>query len=257
MCDTCIANKPAACSSLLGRGGLYGYSGCFFLSMGICLGLLGRDILLTGGLSIMTFTGVDDLMKQYVGHFFSGESLKHILIYMCNECTSEIADPITQTVMMFVNTPISLCLTNIGLAPFRERNMSVYPYSHMTPEQQLFLSQACTFMQERMIGFVSTQMGGGCVVSLGTNTVERVYCSVVDVISVLCESILMAKGATTDSRRRQIGICNVIMQRISMNMNICRDDMKQINEICQEYMCQDGQQGVDDSERVERDFGDY
>lgn len=164
------------------------------------------------------------IMKQT---FFTGEALSRVLVYMSNECAVDVHDPITRILAMFINVPLNLCLTKVGLVPFRDEKMAVFPYTEMTSKEKKILSKICAVMEEKDFGFVSTQMGGGAAITLTSNNLPRIYADTVEVVSSFCQCILSDSSNMQIDHR--IGLCNVTLQRLHTVVNICRDDMTKIN----------------------------
>eukprot|EP00961_Rhodomonas_salina_P241424 3261667-Rhodomonas_salina.1 len=51
----------------------------------------------------------------------------------------QVTDPVCGTLAMFLSTPVVFCCSNVGLLPFKNASMAVYPYGQMTAEQRALL----------------------------------------------------------------------------------------------------------------------
>jgi hypothetical protein len=163
---------------------------------------------------------------EYVEHFFSGDSLQRILLYMCNKCTLEVTDPLCSTLKMFLTTPIVFGVTRLGLVPFKDCTMAVFPYTHMTIEQKQFILGFLAAIQPRSAGRVSTQLGGGCLVMLGRVNTDTVNLRHSDVLICFCKAVIANNSYGT--RQTRLSVCNVVLQRLGVVMGISRGTLQAV-----------------------------
>ena len=169
----------------------------------------------------------ESLFEEYVKTFFTGTALENMIIYMCNACTMEINDPITHTLLMFLATPVTFMLTDIGLVPFKDMNMAILPYTRMTRQQKDFLVRYLQFLQDTATGTLSTQMGGGCFVTLNRKISRTHNLDNSTVMSVFCETVLESK--THQNIDTRVAICNIVLQHVGTNLGLNRETMQKIH----------------------------
>lgn len=100
--------------------------------------------------------------------FLTGKHLKRVMAHMCNNASSHVADPITDTVVMMLTCPINLVVTEVGIALFKasfliyllhctyidikkytftyfefmqDKPTALFPYSEMDSDQRYFVEQ--------------------------------------------------------------------------------------------------------------------
>jgi hypothetical protein len=71
------------------------------------------------------------LMQRFVQLFLEGESLQRVMKHLCETSVGQVVDPITDVVCVMVTSPLQLVITEIGVAPFRDRAAHVYPFVAM------------------------------------------------------------------------------------------------------------------------------
>lgn len=176
--------------------------------------------------AIMCDDDISACFDTYSKLFFEGDALRSMLLYMCNKCTSEVADPVCTTLTMFLTSPVVFTVTRLGLVPFKDSPMAVFPYTHMTREQKMFILRFLSVLQPRSAAHVSTQLGGGFLVSLGRRYVKPFSLQPVDVLLCFCKAVL---GNTAYSCRQvRLSICNVVLQRLGVTVGISRGVMQSI-----------------------------
>lgn len=176
-----------------------------------------------------TMPDAADWFERYIQTFFSGEALQRMMTYMCDACTTEISDPVCSTLTMFMSTPVVFCVTGIGLIPFRNTAMAVMPFSQMTPEQREFLLGYIDFTREAGLGVPSTQMGGGCVLSLTKNAISPHHLDHVTVLSMFFRTVL--DGCEPRDLETRMGVCNIVLQRLGAAVNISRDNIQRVHAL--------------------------
>lgn len=165
------------------------------------------------------------IFNRYFELFFRGIRLKRMIIYICNSCTADIRDPITHTICLFLTSPVVLNITKTGLAPFRGSNTSVYPYNCMDAEQKEFLLECLDSMQERDLGVLSTQMGGGGMATLITNE-EKHYISQVDILTQFC--IAVKENNVLRKNIMKENLCNMVIQKVCSVVHVPRSTLSEV-----------------------------
>ena len=166
--------------------------------------------------------------ERYLETFFSGDALQAIVCYMCNSCTMEIVDPVCSTLAMFVSTPVIFCLSNAGLMPFKNMSMAVFPYANMTNEQRVFLLEYIAFIREQEMGVASTQMGGGCVLSVSKKYGQTHSLDHVVVLGAFLSAVLAHEGYKTLDAR--LSICNIVLQRLGATVALSRESVLRLHQ---------------------------
>lgn len=78
--------------------------------------------------------------ERFIDLFFEENQLRKMLCYLCDACAGHIIDPVTEITCMMIQCPIQLVVTEIGIAPFKDRLTVVYPYSKMNHVQREFIA---------------------------------------------------------------------------------------------------------------------
>jgi hypothetical protein len=165
--------------------------------------------------------------ERYTELFFSEQALAPMLAYMCNACPLEVADPVCDTLTVFLSNTVTFAVTNVGLIPFRNASMSVFPFSHMTEAQRAFLLEYIAFLRRHWLGLTSTQMGGGCVVSLAQRASNTLHLDAVTVLSVMTRSVL--ESATYGDFDARVSVCNIVLQRLGARVHLSRESMRKLH----------------------------
>lgn len=165
--------------------------------------------------------------KAFVDKFLRGDSLCRVIVYLCNNCQGTVTDPITSVLHFMITSPVQVTLTQVGVAPFRDRSTLVFPYRLMTEEQRSLLRSFVENIENEVSGSVaSVQIGGGCVLSKPSQ--ENVYLESVDVLLAFCQTVSMSK--THKSRATQRAVCNIVLQRIGSLVHLDRSQMQKITK---------------------------
>lgn len=171
---------------------------------------------------------VDRWFERYIETFFSGDALLAVLVYMCNSCTMEISDPVCNTLLMFIRNPVSFTVTDVGLLPFRNSSMAIFPFAAMSTEQKQFLIEYIAFIRGGPFGDAQVQMGGGSVLSLQRGVAKIYHIDVVEVLSRFFGAILGTDSYAPLATRRSI--CNIILQRLGAAVHLSRDNIARVHK---------------------------
>jgi hypothetical protein len=163
--------------------------------------------------------------------FFSDTCLPILIAYFCRMTIGQNSDPITETVVAMISSPVSIMLTQVGIAPFKEHPSLVYPYRFLNDEQRTFLKNFVTYTQENAVGSIaSVQVGGGCM--LYRKAISKpVYLDPYRVISSLCQSIIGNRHGT--EMRNRSAVCSIMLQRIGGVIHIDRAVMSKVGTYLQ------------------------
>lgn len=154
---------------------------------------------------------------RLVAVFFSADSLKRILTYLCNTRPPNAWDPVTATVLDFLTSRLQLCLTPTGLAPFKGQANLIYPYHMMTVEQKDFLRAA---LEER------TEYAT-CNESVVFKSTGQDRLDAVSVLEAMCSKVLESNVHAERSVRE--GVCNILLQRVQSVVPIPKSVQQQLN----------------------------
>jgi hypothetical protein len=165
--------------------------------------------------------------ERYTLLFFSEEALQPMLVYMCNACPLDVADPVCDTLAVFLGNAVTFAVTSVGLIPFRNASMAVFPFSHMSEPQRAFLLEYLAFLRRHWAGLTSTQMGGGCVVSLSRRATATTHLDTVAVLSVLLRSVLASEAYHEFDAR--VSVCNIVLQRLGARVHLSRESVRTLH----------------------------
>ena len=169
---------------------------------------------------------VSVFFDEYIDVFFKGEALRNMLLYMCNRCTIEVTDPVCTTLSMFVTSPVIFAVTRLGLMPFKDCPMAIFPYTYMTRTQKMFILRFLSVLQPKAAGHVSTQLGGGFLVCLGRKYTKTFYVTATDVLVCFCKAVM--SDTVYSCKETRLNICNVVLQRLGVTIGISRGVMQAI-----------------------------
>jgi hypothetical protein len=160
--------------------------------------------------------------------FLTGINLQNVLCYLCNQSAGLVSDPITETLTVLASTPLSLVITEAGIAIFRDKPTMVYPYSSMNSEQLLYIKQIVdTLVQNSQVdnpklkGHI--QMGGGCIIALPSQTCHKDFIlEKNDLLHAFIESVNKSNGYNNWTKK---ALCSIIMQRLACTTNLPKEMM--------------------------------
>jgi hypothetical protein len=125
--------------------------------------------------------GSPSALSRFVELFLRGDELVHLMRHFCNTSMGQVVDPITDVVCVMITSPLQIVITEVGVAPFKDRPTRIYPFVEMNENQRTFLREIvqshldCADGGKRAndrvatttttsISFASLQMGGGFVI---------------------------------------------------------------------------------------------
>lgn len=125
---------------------------------------------------------------RIIAEFLTGRNLRKVFSHLCNNASGQVTDPISDTAIMMLTCPVQLILTEVGVALFKDRPTSLFPFTRMDSAQRYFVeeivrdclnhcnvaSSLATKEREeekeedglpfyRMHHHAVVQMGGGCI----------------------------------------------------------------------------------------------
>ena len=158
--------------------------------------------------------------QGFVSTFFTEDSLKRVLTYLCNTRQPGSWDPVTATVLDLLTGKLQFCLSATGLIPFKGRAELVYPYHMMTIEQKDYIRQA---LQDR----ASYAICNEAVVFHAKQ--DQAKLDPVEVLEAMCSKVLQSKIHPEHSVR--VGVCNILLQRVQSVVPISKGVQQRLNAV--------------------------
>ena len=151
--------------------------------------------------------------------FFTGDSLKRVLTYLCNTRQPGNWDPVTGTVLDLLTGKLQFCLSATGLLPFKGRAELVYPYHMMSVEQKDYIRQA---LQDRSAYTVCND-----AVVFHSRVEQKL--DPVEVLEAMCCKVLESSIHAEHSVR--VGVCNILLQRVQSVVPISKGVQQRLNAV--------------------------
>ena len=160
--------------------------------------------------------------------FLTGDALRTMMIYLCNSSLGSVVDPVTNTLFLMLSSPVSVVLSQVGVAPFKSHGNMVFPYRFMNDDQKAFLREFVLDTKPLVSGLmVATQIGGGCILGANSNK-KLVHIPPISVFAAFCDAV---KGSTVHKDTVvQRGICNIIIQRVCGIYHLDRSTLNAIGK---------------------------
>jgi hypothetical protein len=176
-------------------------------------------------------------ISRFVEIFLTGENLQNVICHLCNQNSGHISDPITETLTTIATTPISVIITEAGIAMFRNKPTMVIPYTNMSAVQLSHVKEVVdSFVQDspenRLQVKGNVQMGGGCIIMISSKTKGQEV--LIDKNEILQAFILGVYNSKNYNNWTKKALCNIIMQRLSCTMTISRDVLQYAIAYCDE-----------------------
>jgi hypothetical protein len=160
--------------------------------------------------------------------YFTGDSLKRVLTYLCNTRQPGSWDPVTATVLDLLTGKLQLCLSATGLLPFKGRADLVYPYHMMSVEQKEYIRQA---LQDRAAYTICNE---AVVFRPKIDKCKKAEAAQdrldpVEVLQAMCCKVLESKIHPQHSVR--VGVCNILLQRVQSVVPISKGVQQRLNGV--------------------------
>ena len=128
-----------------------------------------------------------NMPARIIAEFLTGSNLRKVFSHLCNNASGQVTDPISDTAIMMLTCPVQLILTEVGVALFKDRPTSLFPFTRMDSAQRYFVEEIvrdclnhCNVASSlatkergeeeedglpfyRMHHHAVVQMGGGCI----------------------------------------------------------------------------------------------
>lgn len=180
----------------------------------------------------MEVTWEDEILT----HFASANNLGAFIAYSCKNITerqiyssTELAsvlprnntktDPISHTAIIFMTSPLSLSMNEVGIRLFKKHCTILFPYSLMTQDQKECVTRC---LRKRSEWVVTNN-----TIVFHTSATQR-FIPPIDILIALCDKILTSGKAYDD--KIKMGLCNIILQRVRGSIQIETPVQRQLNE---------------------------
>jgi hypothetical protein len=172
-------------------------------------------------------------IHEFVSLFLTGNNLQNVICHLCNQSAGLVADPITQTLTVMASTPVSVVITEAGVAMFRNQPAMVWPYVHMTSEQLLYIKKIVDQVVENSIdgplklhGHV--QMGGGCIVMIPSSKQHKDV--LVDGKQLVHAFVASIGSSPSHDNWTKRSLSCILIQRLSCAVNLPKDALLSSSE---------------------------
>jgi hypothetical protein len=112
------------------------------------------------------FESIDRLYDTFIDVFFTGSNLEHFLIHSCNASGADNADPITNTVVSIMSSPVCISLSNVGVRAFKNNSIATLPYVLLQQDQVAFVVKLLASVHHGLVINMNSDANGGFVVRL-------------------------------------------------------------------------------------------
>jgi hypothetical protein len=139
----------------------------------------------------------------------------------CSSASSSGADPVTQTILMLLSSPVHVQLTVVGWQPLRGRELT-FPFHLMTSVQKQALKDLVEDnpthwnVYEHAMSYRRPK-----------NVPPPAMLSPLDVLGALCSSILAS--VTYQDKRLRVAVCNILLQRVQASIPIDKQTQSALN----------------------------
>lgn len=214
-----------------------------------------------------TLNNSQNNLRKFISLFLEGEQLQKVMKYLCETSLGQVTDPITDVVCVMITSPLAFVITEVGVAPFKDKFTHVYPYSHMNREQRAFIRSVVESHRDSAGSVSNTknataslQMGGGCIIEIpnsdhannkGQQRNQPLYLKAENVLECLCRSVIGNSTTSGGEKWKRHGVCSIILQRVSSSIHIPRETLQRIGETIErielEQQMHDEQEDEDDA----------
>ena len=158
------------------------------------------------------------------------EALDRLLPYMTKAFAEDKRnadskyDPITATVIIFLNCPLQLGLTEVGAMLFQNHASLVFPFNLMSERQKTYLRACLERPSEWSV------LNNAVVFKKRRGEPSRTLAPSAVLLS-LCRKMLDQQDTSAKrSPQQRLAVCNIILQRVQGYVPIDKPIQKQLNE---------------------------
>lgn len=158
-----------------------------------------------------------EYLDEFIQLFLTGPALQDCLLHLCQSAPGEGLTPIVQTVITALNNPITLALTQVGIAPFRNSPELVIPYNLFNAKQSEFLVNLC--LDETLSLDISSHASASNSFYVRLPLAScTIYLDKQDVLLNLMRLVCSSKTHT--DQRMQSAIIKLLMQKLTTAIQI-------------------------------------
>eukprot|EP00961_Rhodomonas_salina_P249697 3375336-Rhodomonas_salina.3 len=156
---------------------------------------------------------VELLYQEFVQLFLTGVNLERFLIYMCNAAPADSTDPISNTVVTILSSPINISLCNVGVKAFKTTNLAALPYYLLDKQQADFIRKLVDAVQQGLNCTVSSDSNGGFYLRF-PSLVQHMHVDKQSVLDHLSNAILNTSGYGDAATKKRV--VDILIQRIGV-----------------------------------------
>eukprot|EP00961_Rhodomonas_salina_P029021 391448-Rhodomonas_salina.2 len=159
-----------------------------------------------------------DMYNEFAAIFLTGANLQQFLIYTCNAAPAANNDPISNTVVSVLTSPLSISLSNVGVRAFKNTDLAPIPYYLLGPRQCAFIRRVVQKINDgELTSLASSNANGGFLLRIPPQS-AHVFVDKPLVMQHLSKAILgctghgdtMTKQRVVDILKQRIGVLTVV-----------------------------------------------
>jgi hypothetical protein len=157
------------------------------------------------------FTSVDSLYDAFMEIFLTGSNLEHFLIHSCNASATDNTDPITNTIVAMMGSPICISLSNVGVRGFKNTSIATLPYVLLQEDQVNFVTKLLASVRHGIVASSNSDANGGFVLRLPPPSKNKF----VDKILIMEHlQIAIGKSSGYGTKETKQNVYDIIAQRV-------------------------------------------
>lgn len=137
---------------------------------------------------------------------------------LCESNHDRHADTVTHTILTMLGSPVHIQLTAVGWQPFKGKDLT-FPFIHMKIEQRQALKTILDEGAEKWHVYEHAMMY--------KQKHKTIQLQPLNVLTALCMSVL--SNSTYSDKRLRLTVCNILLQRIQVNIPIERSVQQELN----------------------------
>lgn len=160
--------------------------------------------------------------ERVIQAFFGDKAcIQNTTAILCESHPPTHPDPVTQTLVTMIASPLQIQLTAVGWQPFKGKELTL-PYQSMNQEQKEALK---TLMKEDEGQWNAYEYATVYRRRAGQKGVTALRS--LDVLEALCDMIL--KSAAYPDRRVRVAVCNILLQRVQASIPVDKNTLRDLN----------------------------
>lgn len=180
--------------------------------------------------------------EKFLSLVYNDDFIQRILIYSINHRVQEFSDPLTTTLLFFMNTPLQIVLCESGILPFKTSLLPVFPYSLLTKEEIIVLED---IVRETHADFQKETMesSGQYTLTICTGNMQS---------AVMCKKKILTNFIYVMFKYNTYGndfricktLCNIIIQRLMSRILIPSEHISFIVDFIETCSTSDSTRGL-------------